>query len=173
MNQTNEADVYRVCAGTIRRWDVFQEPAVVPIASFDDKAAALNYAMCLARGRIAWHLLLRPATAPSRNGFAKRQNAIPPPWAAARGGAEAGQYARDLPKVLHPPGGAFFIQRRKARYFQRRRGSRGIARAARAEAAQALASEQSYEPCRHRNPKVTAHTDSATTCFGLSIDTAR
>jgi len=62
------ADVYRVCAGTVRQWDVYQEPSSAPIASFDDKASALNYAMCLARGRVAWHLLLRPATAMARNG---------------------------------------------------------------------------------------------------------
>jgi len=51
--------VYRVCAGQAGRWLVFQEGEVEPVASFDDKAAALNYAMCLARGRVAWHLLLR------------------------------------------------------------------------------------------------------------------
>ncbi len=62
-----DAEVYRVSAGTVRSWDVYQEPSSAPIASFDDKAAALNYAMCLARGHVAWHLLLRPATAPQRN----------------------------------------------------------------------------------------------------------
>jgi len=67
------ADVYRVRAGTVRKWDVYQEPASAPIASFDDKASALNYAMCLARGRVAWHLLLRPATAPERNGNAREE----------------------------------------------------------------------------------------------------
>ena len=61
-NEMKDAHVYRVCAGKERRWDVFEEPAREPLASFDDKAAALNYAMCLARGRGAWHLLLRPAT---------------------------------------------------------------------------------------------------------------
>ncbi len=70
-----DAEVYRVCAGTPCRWDVFHEPTAEPVASFGDKAAALNYAMCLARGRVAWHLLLRPSTAPGRNAFAKRQNA--------------------------------------------------------------------------------------------------
>lgn len=75
MTHIKEGDVYRVCAGTIRRWDVFQAPSAAPIASFDDKAAALNYAMCLARGRVAWHLLLRPATVPSRNAFARKRNA--------------------------------------------------------------------------------------------------
>lgn len=52
-------DIYRVCASGDDRWDVYQEPRSHPVASFHDKAAALNYAMCLARGRIAWHLLLR------------------------------------------------------------------------------------------------------------------
>lgn len=66
-----DAEVYRVCAGTVRKWDVYQEPAAAPIASFDDKASALNYAMCLARGRVAWHLLLRPA--PQRSGNAREQ----------------------------------------------------------------------------------------------------
>lgn len=66
--------VYRVCAGTAAPWDVFQAPAATPIASFDDRAAALNYAMCLARGRVAWHLLLRPVQAPGRNTFARRSS---------------------------------------------------------------------------------------------------
>jgi hypothetical protein len=52
-------DIYRVCAAGEHRWDVYQEPRSRPVASFHDKAAALNYAMCLARGRVAWHLLLR------------------------------------------------------------------------------------------------------------------
>jgi hypothetical protein len=51
--------VYRVCAGQAGRWHVYQDVEVEPVASFDDKAGALNYAMCLARGRVAWHLLLR------------------------------------------------------------------------------------------------------------------
>jgi hypothetical protein len=54
-----DADVYRVCAGGARRWCVYRDQAAEPVATFDDKAAALNYAMCLARGRVAWHLLLR------------------------------------------------------------------------------------------------------------------
>jgi hypothetical protein len=52
------ANVYRVCGGA-GRWYVYQDPEALPVASFEDKAAALNYAMCLARGRVAWHLLLR------------------------------------------------------------------------------------------------------------------
>jgi len=54
-----DANVYRVCAGSSDRWHVYQDATADPVASFDDKAAALNYAMCLARGRVAWHLLLR------------------------------------------------------------------------------------------------------------------
>jgi hypothetical protein len=56
------ANVYRIsgCGG---RWYVFQDPEAVPVASFADKAGALNYAMCLARGRVAWHLLLRQRSA--------------------------------------------------------------------------------------------------------------
>lgn len=54
-----DAEVYRVASGATNRWHVFEEPSELPVASFDDRAAALNYAMCLARGRVAWHLLLR------------------------------------------------------------------------------------------------------------------
>jgi|GEM_PF-984990 len=59
MLQRSGADIYRVTAVSEDRWDVFKEPAGYPVASFHQKAAALNYAMCLARGRVAWHLLLR------------------------------------------------------------------------------------------------------------------
>lgn len=59
MNEGKGTDIYRVCAVSRDRWDVFQGPRSQPVASFNDKAAALNYAMCLARGRVAWHLLLR------------------------------------------------------------------------------------------------------------------
>ena len=59
-----EANVYRVRAGSANRWHVYQDETADPVASFDDKAAALNYAMCLARGRVAWHLLLRQGGAP-------------------------------------------------------------------------------------------------------------
>jgi hypothetical protein len=59
MSEMRNTEVYRVCAVSSTRWDVYQEPGSIPVASFSDKAAALNYAMCLARGRVAWHLLLR------------------------------------------------------------------------------------------------------------------
>jgi hypothetical protein len=76
MNEIKSAEIYRVCAVSTDRWDVYQEPRARPVASFNDKAAALNYAMCLARGRVAWHLLLRsgedgrPAMVPASNGTA-------------------------------------------------------------------------------------------------------
>jgi len=60
MNEIKSAEIYRVCAVSNDRWDVYEEPRSRPVASFNDKAAALNYAMCLARGRVAWHLLLKP-----------------------------------------------------------------------------------------------------------------
>jgi hypothetical protein len=63
---TKDANVYRVCASA-DRWYVIQEPDVVPVACFEDKASALNYAMCLARGRVAWHLLLRQNGRPSES----------------------------------------------------------------------------------------------------------
>jgi hypothetical protein len=65
MNEIKSAQIYRVCAVSDDRWDVYQEPKGHPVASFSEKAAALNYAMCLARGRAAWHLLL---TAPEAAG---------------------------------------------------------------------------------------------------------
>jgi hypothetical protein len=71
MAQPKEANVYRIAAGGADRWYVFQEPSPEPVAWFDDKAAALNYAMCLARGRVAWHLLLR------QNGAAGERARIP------------------------------------------------------------------------------------------------
>jgi hypothetical protein len=76
MNEVRNAEIYRVCAVSSDRWDVYQETRSRPVASFNDKAAALNYAMCLARGRIAWHLLLRtggdgaPARVAAANGTA-------------------------------------------------------------------------------------------------------
>ncbi|MEJ0034561.1 MAG: hypothetical protein WDO68_00515 [Gammaproteobacteria bacterium] len=70
MNETKSAEIYRVCAISTDRWDVYQEPRHHPVASFNDKAAALNYAMCLARGRVAWHLLLRPGEGQTTDGVA-------------------------------------------------------------------------------------------------------
>jgi hypothetical protein len=59
MNEIKSAEIYRVSSVSVDRWDVYQDPKGYPVASFGDKAAALNYAMCLAHGRGAWHLLLK------------------------------------------------------------------------------------------------------------------
>ena len=59
MNEITSTEIYRVRAVAPDRWDVYQDSPAHPVASFSDKASALNYAMCLARGRVAWHLLLR------------------------------------------------------------------------------------------------------------------
>ena len=67
MNEIKSAEIYRVCAVSNDRWDVYQEATRRPVASFNDKAAALNYAMCLARGRVAWHLLLRTGDGQSQS----------------------------------------------------------------------------------------------------------
>jgi hypothetical protein len=64
MTQMKDASVYRICAGGAHRWYVYQDPSTEPVAWFEEKAAALNYAMCLARGRVAWHLLLRQSNGP-------------------------------------------------------------------------------------------------------------
>jgi hypothetical protein len=72
--ETATANVYRVC-GDAKRWFVYQDPEAIPVASFEDKAAALNYAMCLARGRVAWHLLLRQQATAAEH--APRANTTP------------------------------------------------------------------------------------------------
>jgi hypothetical protein len=77
MDEVKNAEIYRVCAVSTDRWDVYQEPRSRPVASFHDKAAALNYAMCLARGRVAWHLLLRPGETPA-DGLAAASNETAP-----------------------------------------------------------------------------------------------
>jgi hypothetical protein len=66
MQLSRQTTVYRVCARTPDQWDVFQEPDSDPVASFDDKSAALTYAMGLARGRVSWQLLLNAAQDDSR-----------------------------------------------------------------------------------------------------------
>jgi hypothetical protein len=58
MQLSRETAVYRVCATTPDRWEVFQDAETRPVASFCDKSAALTYAMGLARGRASWQLLL-------------------------------------------------------------------------------------------------------------------
>lgn len=57
MNVSRQTAVYRVCAGA-GEWRVYQEPDDEPVATFDNRSAALTYAMGLARGRASWQLLL-------------------------------------------------------------------------------------------------------------------
>jgi len=78
MNEIKSAEIYRVCAVSNDRWDVYQEPRHRPVASFNDKAAALNYAMCLARGRVAWHLLLKSGDQPDSVGVPANETAAVP-----------------------------------------------------------------------------------------------
>ena len=58
MHPSRQTAIYRVCARTPDQWDVFEEPDAEPLASFQDKSAALTYAMGLARSRLSWQLLL-------------------------------------------------------------------------------------------------------------------
>jgi hypothetical protein len=61
MQHVHGAAVYRICAGNENTWDIFQDSSDHPLASFDDKNAALTYAMCLARGKVSWQSLLDPS----------------------------------------------------------------------------------------------------------------
>lgn len=56
--------VYRIQATSSSAWDVFDDLSTEPIASFEDKSTALTFALCLARGKVSWRLLLN-GTAPS------------------------------------------------------------------------------------------------------------
>jgi len=58
MQNIHSAAVYRICAGNGKTWNVFQDSSAQPLASFDDKNAAVTYAMCLARGKVSWQTLL-------------------------------------------------------------------------------------------------------------------
>ncbi len=56
--EARSATVYRVVPGAANTWNVFAEPGREPIACFDDKSAAVRYAMRLARGKAHWPSLL-------------------------------------------------------------------------------------------------------------------
>jgi hypothetical protein len=58
MQNIHSAAVYRICAGAEKTWNVFRDSSVLPLASFEDKNAALTYAMCMARGQVSWQTLL-------------------------------------------------------------------------------------------------------------------
>ena len=42
MNEIKSSEIYRVCGVSVDRWDVYQEPKDYPVATFNDKAAALK-----------------------------------------------------------------------------------------------------------------------------------
>jgi hypothetical protein len=60
------ATVYRVAPGAANTWNVFADPAREPIARFDEKSAAVRYAMRLARGKAQWPSLLGATGASGR-----------------------------------------------------------------------------------------------------------
>jgi hypothetical protein len=66
MSQAESALIYKVCAVSEDRWDVLRGSAPEPVATFNDKHAALAYAMSLARNGSKW----RPTV--GRNGDAFR-----------------------------------------------------------------------------------------------------
>ncbi len=51
MTQASNEAIYRVRAAGSDHWVVFRDTASEPVASFDDKASALAYALHLARRR--------------------------------------------------------------------------------------------------------------------------
>jgi hypothetical protein len=58
MDQVENGVVYRICAVDGERWDVLRGSSSEPVASFNDKHAALAHAMSLARARSSWQLPL-------------------------------------------------------------------------------------------------------------------
>lgn len=56
MKQAENGKVYHVCAVSDDRWEVLSGSSSEPVASFEDKHAALAYAMSLARARSSWQL---------------------------------------------------------------------------------------------------------------------
>jgi hypothetical protein len=57
-NVQEGAAVFRICASTHNTWDVYRGSSPEPLASFEDKNAALTYALCLARGKVSWQSLM-------------------------------------------------------------------------------------------------------------------
>jgi hypothetical protein len=60
MIQSEGGALFRVCSVDDHRWDVLRGSSTEPLASFDDKHAALAYAMSLARERTSWQLPFGP-----------------------------------------------------------------------------------------------------------------
>ena len=60
MNQVDSGVVYRICASSEERWQVLRDSSPEPVATFNDKHAALAHAMSLARERSGWQLPFAP-----------------------------------------------------------------------------------------------------------------
>jgi hypothetical protein len=58
MKQAENGVIYRICAVSGERWDVLRDASSEPVATFNDKHAALAHAMSLARERSGWQLPL-------------------------------------------------------------------------------------------------------------------
>jgi len=58
MKQAEKGAIYRICAVDEQRWDVLRGASTEPVATFNDKHAALAHAMSLARAPSDWHLPL-------------------------------------------------------------------------------------------------------------------
>lgn len=56
MKHAESGAVYRICAVDDDRWDVLRGSSSEPVATFNDKHAAVAYAMSLARARSSGHL---------------------------------------------------------------------------------------------------------------------
>jgi hypothetical protein len=56
IKQAENAAVYRICAVNNERWEVLRDSSQEPVATFNDKHAALAYALSLARTRASWQL---------------------------------------------------------------------------------------------------------------------
>ncbi len=62
MPRSLQSEVYRVAPGPVNTWRVYVDPAR-EIASFNDRSAAVGYAMRLARGEVSWQPLAAASAA--------------------------------------------------------------------------------------------------------------
>ncbi|HTV53078.1 MAG TPA: hypothetical protein VME21_17930 [Steroidobacteraceae bacterium] len=73
---TRAATIYRVAPAGVSTWNVYADSAREPIAAFDDRSAAVRYALRLARGRTQRPAASAPPALPS--GSARRTGAHTP-----------------------------------------------------------------------------------------------
>ncbi len=66
--QAIEEAVFRVRAAASDHWVVYRDSAEEPVASFEDKASALAYALHLAHGRLTQTARARPAASQRSEG---------------------------------------------------------------------------------------------------------